>query len=273
MAPKKTPSKREPDPHAGSTSHGSSKQETNETNAEQLPLGDLDDESSGVKEGEVASVWTRPPQYVLLHERKNEAAPNTSAPTTDRPSLKPTAQDKMMAERAAMQAEAERQHMEQAKQARDHALKEKARLEATKHAAMQAKPSQAFPPNTWRPGESRFGAMTDEAKALYEASEQAARGEAIHRGIFEDEQDRLEVERARRADSFARPQHWPEHFQKLRTRDHETYNPTGPTRLKQYRHATIPHGREMVTDTDPGLLWQTASLSQFGGGAQSCGSG
>ena len=215
MAPKKAPSKREHDPRAGTSSHGSSKLGTNETNNEEFPLGDHDDESVGVNEGAVDSVWTRPSIFHLLSEGTNEAASTPYAQVTDKPSLKPSAQEKEANEHAAAREESERQHLEHIKQIRDRALEQKARLEATERAAKQSQPSQASPPKTWRPGESRFGAMSDEAKALYEATEQAARGEAIHRGIFEDEQARLEVERARRADSFARPQHWPEHLSLL----------------------------------------------------------
>ena len=94
MAPKKAPSKREHDPRAGTSSHGSSKLGTNETNNEEFPLGDHDDESVGVNEGAVDSVWTRPSIFHLLSEGTNEAASMPYAQVTDKPSLKPSAQEK-----------------------------------------------------------------------------------------------------------------------------------------------------------------------------------
>ena len=80
MAPKKAPSKREHDLRAGTSSHGSSKQGTNETNDQEFPLGDHDDESFGVNEGAVACTRgprmnDRPAQWRLPFGSRREHGP------------------------------------------------------------------------------------------------------------------------------------------------------------------------------------------------------
>ena len=108
MAPKKTPKKLDFGPVISTSSHGSSKQETNDPNDKVLLPDDDDDVEPSVAQNATDSIWNQPARYKPLPEHPRPDSSNVSD-LSMRPSLKPTSQERINAQRVALQLEAERQ--------------------------------------------------------------------------------------------------------------------------------------------------------------------